>query len=117
MKKKFLKMILFVVIALFNMIFIGCGNDKQNEEKNVSTAQIELKFLHKWPQEENSAYFKEVVAEFEKENPNIKIVMEGVGEEPIKDKLRILMGTDEQPDVFFLGVGNLQKNLFVQKML
>lgn len=43
--------------------------------------------------------------------------MEGVGEEPIKDKLRILMGTDEQPDVFFLGVGNLQKNLFVQKML
>ncbi|AYZ74095.1 extracellular solute-binding protein [Fusobacterium necrophorum] len=109
MKKKFLKMILFVVIALFNMIFIGCGNDKQNEEKNVSTAQIELKFLHKWPQEENSAYFKEVVAEFEKENPNIKIVMEGVGEEPIKDKLRILMGTDEQPDVFFSWSGEFAK--------
>ena len=36
---------------------------------------------------------------------NIKIKVEAVGDEPIKDKLRILMGTDTQPDIFFTWSG------------
>ena len=56
-------------------------------------------------QPEYSVYFDEVVEAFMKENPDIKVSVEAVGDEPIKDKLRVLMGTDNQPDVFFFMVG------------
>ena len=39
--------------------------------------------------------------DFEKEHPDVRIQIEAAGDEPIKDKLRIQMGTDQQPDVFF----------------
>lgn len=116
MKKRFFRAIWFVMISviLFS-VMTGCSEKQENTDSGetnnsqFSSEKIELKFLHKWPQEENSDYFKEVVAEFEKQNPNIKIVMEGVGEEPIKDKLRILMGTQEQPDIFFSWSGEFAK--------
>lgn len=116
MKKRFFRAIWFVMISIILFsVMTGCSEKQENTDSGetnnsqVSSEKIELKFLHKWPQEENSAYFKEVVAEFEKQNPNIKIVMEGVGEEPIKDKLRILMGTQEQPDIFFSWSGEFAK--------
>lgn len=104
-----------LVLAVGISMFSACSKsgettvDETQSSETQATDQVELKFLHKWPQEENNAYFKEVVAEFEKQNPNIKIVMEGVGEEPIKDKLRILMGTDDQPDIFFSWSGEFAK--------
>ena len=49
-----------------------------------------------------------------KENPDIKVSVEAVGDEPIKDKLRI-DGTDNQPDVFH-GQVNLPLSLSSQIM-
>jgi raffinose/stachyose/melibiose transport system substrate-binding protein len=77
----------------------GCGGSKEEAAPEVKkgdeqTAQVELKFLHKWPQPQNMPYFEEVIKEFEATHPNIKINMEAVADEPIKDKLRVLMGTD-----------------------
>lgn len=98
--KRWFSLILVFVFVL--SIMIGCT---PKEDTQVATGDqeetIELKFLHKWPQPEYAVYFDEVVRDFETANPNIKINVEAVGDEPIKDKLRILMGTDSQPDIFF----------------
>lgn len=91
------KLIIFLLLALLIASLTAC----QSSEPTGGTDKVEIKFLHKWPQPEYSVYFDEVVAAFEKDNPNIKVNVEAVGDEPIKDKLRILMGTDNQPDVFF----------------
>ena len=50
-------------------------------------------------------FFEEVVAEFEKQNPNIKIEMTAYGDEEIKDKTRVLLGSDDAPDIFFTWSG------------
>ncbi len=94
MKKS--KLIIFLLLTLI-LVLTAC----QSSKPTGGTDQVEIKFLHKWPQPEYSIYFDEVVAAFMKDNPNIKVNVEAVGDEPIKDKLRILMGTDNQPDVFF----------------
>ncbi len=92
----------------------GCGGpNKETSHKmgkeNGQTEQIVLKFLHKWPQPQNMPYFEEVIREFEATHPNIRIEMEAVADEPIKDKLRVLMGTDSQPDIFFSWSGEFAK--------
>ncbi len=107
MKRSVLKFtsVLLILVMVFAMSACGGGGEPAKKDGD----KVTIKFLHKWPQEENMKYFSEVVAEFEKANPNIKIEMEGVGDEPIKDKLRILMGTDDQPDIFFSWSGEFAK--------
>jgi raffinose/stachyose/melibiose transport system substrate-binding protein len=60
-----------------------------------------VSFLHKFPEPENMAYFEAAVAEFEAANPTIDIQMEAVADEPYKDKIRVLMASDQVPDIYF----------------
>jgi raffinose/stachyose/melibiose transport system substrate-binding protein len=60
-----------------------------------------VSFLHKFPEPENMAYFDAAVTEFEAANPTIDIVMEAVADEPYKDKIRVLMASDQVPDIYF----------------
>ena len=64
-------------------------------------AEVTVTFLHKWPEPENMAYFDKAVKEFEAAHPDIKIKMETVADEPYKDKIRMLMASEQVPDVFF----------------
>lgn len=99
--------ILLVVMVMLAVVITGCSNSSSTNENDSD--KIVLKFLHKWPQPEYSPYFEEVVKEFENENPNIKIRMEAVADEPIKDKLRLVLGGNEVPDIMFSWSGEFAR--------
>jgi raffinose/stachyose/melibiose transport system substrate-binding protein len=90
-KKMFaLSVVLIVCVAFFaTAVLSHAAGDK-----------VVLRFLHKWPEPETLPYFEDVVKNFEAQHPNIKIEMEAVADEPIKDKLRVMMG-GTIPDIFF----------------
>lgn len=67
----------------------------------AANAQQTVSFFHKWPEPRNMYYFEKAVAEFEAANPDINIKMEAVADEAYKDKIRVLMASDQVPDVFF----------------
>lgn len=103
-------------VAMCAGLLAGCGNGGSgNGGGNAggdttgggspSGEQVTLKFVHKFPEEGRMNYFKEVIADFEKENPNIKIEMTAYGDEEIKDKTRVLLGSDDAPDIFFTWSG------------
>ena len=81
---------LLVILTVTGIAFIS----------HAAEEQIVLRFLHKFPEPETLPYFQDVVKSFEDTHPNIKIEMEAVADEPIKDKLRIMMG-GTIPDVYF----------------
>lgn len=98
------------LLALAILGTAACGKkDAGTANSASSSGPVEIKFLHKWPQPANMAYFEAIVKSFEAANPNIKIKMEAVADEPIKDKLRVLMGSDSQPDVYFSWSGEFAK--------
>ena len=72
-------------------------------------AEVTVSFLHKWPEPENMAYFDKAVKEFEASHPDIKIKMEAVADEPYKDKIRVLMASEQVPDVYFSWSGEFGK--------
>lgn len=60
-----------------------------------------INFLHKYPEPESMKFFNVAVEAYEAKNPNTDIVMEAVADEPYKDKIRVLMASDQVPDIFF----------------
>jgi len=60
-----------------------------------------VNFLHKYPEPESMEFFNAAVAAYEEAHPDIDIVMESVADDPYKDKIRVLMASDQVPDIFF----------------
>ncbi len=108
-----MKKILCIVLALaLALSLVACGTPASTPAGSTAAGggeKVTLKFLHKWPQPENQIYFDEVVAAYMEQNPNVTIISEGVADEAIKDKLRVMMGSDDRPDVFFSWSGEFAK--------
>lgn len=68
--------------------------------------EVTLTFLEKWPEPQYAPYFKSVVREYEKKNPNVNIKLMAVGDQPIKNKLRVLAASQKLPDIYFSWAGN-----------
>jgi raffinose/stachyose/melibiose transport system substrate-binding protein len=83
--------LLFVVVS---MVMAGPRADRSSAGKTV------VRFFHRWPQDPRFSYFNQMVAEFEKQNPDIKIEMDSVLNDAYKEKIRVLVSSDDIPDVF-----------------
>lgn len=71
-----------------------------------------LTFFHRWPNEPKGPYMDEVIAKFEAANPNIDIVLiDPVLNDSYKEKIRVLVGSSEIPDVFMSWSGSFGQNL------
>ncbi|AYA75619.1 sugar ABC transporter substrate-binding protein [Bacillus sp. Y1] len=99
--------ILIVFMLMLALVITGCSSSTSSNEDESD--KIVLKFLHKWPQPQYAPYFEEVVKEFESQNPDIKIKMEAIADEPIKDKLRVILGGSEVPDIMFSWSGEFAR--------
>lgn len=114
MKKITKKLIALGLVAVMGVAtFVGCGNSGASDGGNgggansggSSDGQVTVKFVHKYPEANRMELFEEIVADFEKANPNIKIEMTAYGDEEIKDKIRVLLGSADAPDVYFTWAG------------
>ena len=95
---RFNKMIAASLVAAASFAWPALAQDK-----------VTVSFLHKWPEPQNMAYFEKAVQEFEAKHSNIAIKMEAVADEPYKDKIRVLMASDQVPDVYFSWSGEFGK--------
>lgn len=74
--------------------------------------KITLTFFHRWPNEPKGPYMDQVIAAFEAANPNIDIVLiDPVLNDSYKEKIRVLVGSSEIPDVFMSWSGSFGQNL------
>ena len=101
MKKNLLVVLILVLLASF--VLTACGTTGESGESGEE--QVTVTFFHKWPEPEQLAYYNYVIEEYEKIHPNIKIEMEAASDEAYKDKIRILMASEEVPDIYFSWAG------------
>jgi raffinose/stachyose/melibiose transport system substrate-binding protein len=74
--------------------------------------KITLTFFHRWPNEPKGPYMNEVITKFEAANPNIDVVLiDPVLNDSYKEKIRVLVGSSEIPDVFMSWSGSFGQNL------
>lgn len=91
---------LFVVLSLVLVLALaGCSGSKgSNSDGDKST----VKFMHLWPagsSKQHNLIVQDIIDEFEKDNPNVKIETEILSNEQYKEKLKVLAASNELPDV------------------
>ena len=100
------KLLALFLVAILTMGLLVTLSSAVAEEK------ITLRFFHRWPNEPKGPYMDAVIAKFEEANPNIDIVLiDPVLNDSYKEKIRVLIGSSEIPDVFMSWSGSFGANL------
>ncbi|MGI8387234.1 ABC transporter substrate-binding protein [Robertmurraya sp. P23] len=104
--KKF-KIFSIIAVLILSML-AACSSSSQTASEDSDT--VELRFFHRWPTEPKKQYFEEAVKEFEALHPNIKIKTEAVLNDSYKEKIRVVLGSNNPPDVYFSWSGEFAYN-------
>jgi raffinose/stachyose/melibiose transport system substrate-binding protein len=91
---------IFMVISLL----IGCSSKSSTTSKSKD-GKTTITFFYRWPNEPYKSYFKSVITEFEKQNPNVKVEQVTALNEDYKQKANVLLGSKNPPDIFFSWAG------------
>lgn len=86
------------------VLIVGCSSltITSNKEGSKSTEIVTVKLMHLWParsSKQHNLIVNDIVAEYEKINPNVEIEQEMISNEQYKEKLKILSASNELPDV------------------
>lgn len=72
-----------------------------------------LSIITKYADPEYAPYFVAMAKAYEKENPGVKVDLTQVGDQPYKDKIRVLTASKSLPDIYFSWAGDFA-NKFIR---
>lgn len=100
------------LVTAFTLASCQKGDDAKDSDSKGNGDVIEINFFHRWPNDPKNTMFKDLIAKYEEENPNIKINMDCILNDQYKEKIRMIVSTDEVPDIFSSWSGS-----FAQEMI
>ncbi len=92
--------ILMSVVMIAVLALSGCSSS--GSESASSEEGTVIKFMHLWPEGSSKAQYtivNNIIKQYEKEHPDVKIQTEILGNEQYKDKIKVLSASNELPDV------------------
>lgn len=99
---------LCTAIALVVGLLSACGAGNTNGDKTTGDAdgKITIRFMHQWAEENRLPYWDDLADRYMAEHQNVIIESEVIPNEPYRDKLRVMLGGDDVPDLFFTWDGD-----------
>ncbi|WP_394184549.1 extracellular solute-binding protein [Metabacillus halosaccharovorans] len=96
--------IFFALSMIVGLALTGCSSSSSGESSEVSSGgdDVTVKLMHLWPSgssKQHNMIVNDIAAEYEKENPGVKIEQEILSNEQYKEKLKVLSASNELPDV------------------
>ena len=110
MKKRTATLILATVLAAGSLIGAGTVTASAEETKQI-------KLFHRFPDEPFNSYIERKVAEYEEMHPEIKFVVESAQNAPYKEKIKVVAGGDDCPDIFFSWCGEFTERFIRQNLI
>ncbi|MDX9957076.1 MAG: ABC transporter substrate-binding protein [Clostridia bacterium] len=89
-----------VAVTIMMAVLVSFAAAAGSSEQAAVGGKTTIRFFHRWPMEPRFSYFNQIVAEFEAQNPDIKIEMDSVENDAYKEKIRVLISSNDVPDVF-----------------
>ena len=87
----------------------AAGGEAKAEEG--SGEKVVINFFHRWPNDPKNSMFQELIQEYMAENPNVTINMDCILNDQYKEKIRMVVATDEVPDIFSSWSGTFAKEM------
>ncbi len=131
MKKNLKKVLGFGLASVMAMSMVACGgssNSADNSSKPASTeAKAEdaaatgdvkvIKLFHRFPDDPCNGFIEEKLAEYESMHPDIKFEVTSAQNQPYKEKIKVVIGSDECPDIFFSFCGEFSERFIREGLL
>lgn len=106
-KKSRISVILLLVALLTVMTACSNSTNTDGSEESTDASQTTLRFFSNLPDRKSGQGLAEqtVIDNYMKDNPNVKIEVEALAEEPFKNKLKAYMASNEPIDVTMVHYG------------
>ena len=93
------RLVSIILVLFLCLLLVACGGNDETSGK-ADDGQVTLQYWVGWsPGEANAKESRELIEEYEKENPNIKIDIQELNYEMIHDKLVAGISAGEVPDI------------------
>lgn len=106
------KILTLLVLLLLSVSFIWAGG----QEEKAADGTVTLKLFHRFPEPQYSSFIDQVIADYEEIHPDVKIETISAANTPFKERIKVVLGSAESPDVFFGWVGDFT-NRFIREDL
>lgn len=105
--------------GITGLTMTACSGSEETV-KSPSAANLEkkvIKFFHRFPDEPFNSFIESVVAKYEEEHPDIDIVVSSAQNQPYKEKIKVVVGSNEAPDVFFSWCGEFSERFLREGLI
>jgi len=92
------RLVIISLVLCLSLSFFVMYSPEAHAEKTIT-------FLHRWPNEPFKGFFDYAVEEFKKEHPDVEFKVLRVLNEDYKQKINVLLASENPPDIFFTWVG------------
>ena len=120
MKNRLIRRTSSAAVAVGALALAACGGGGGSSSAGGSTdlsvpdkKEGTLSMVTKFADPQYAPYFEKVVSDYEAANPGVDIKLEQVGDQPYKDKIRVLSAANDLPDIYFSWAGDFA-NKFIR---
>ncbi|MGH2316353.1 ABC transporter substrate-binding protein [Planococcus sp. SE5232] len=104
------KTLCFSILLLLLSTLLAACNSGEEQSANAD-GKVEIDFFHRWPNEPRKSFYDEKVKEYMEQNPDVHINVDYVLNDAYKEKVRVLVSSDELPDIFTAWSDSFAENL------
>ena len=108
-----MKMKAIVLSAIVAIVVVGCGQKEQGQQTTAPAATSGEKVVNLWSiwnAEPRKSALADIVAEYNKNHPGVKVVVTTQEPDAYKTAIRVRLGSADPPDIFFAWGGEWMHN-------
>ena len=97
----------------------GSGETKTEaaaDSSNSGDVKV-IKLFHRFPDDPCNSFIESKLAEYESLHPDIKFEVTSAQNQPYKEKIKVVVGSDECPDIFFSFCGEFSERFIREGLL
>ena len=97
----------------------GQGDSKQTtaESAQAEGEQKVITFMHRFPDEPYNTFINTKLAEYEQMHPDIKFNIISTQNQEYEEKIKIVVGSEDTPDIFFSWVGDFTERFIREDLI
>lgn len=76
-----------------------------------------IKLFHRFPDDPANSFIEKKVAEYEAAHPDIDIEITSAQNQPYKEKIKVVVGSDQAPDIFFSWGGEFSERFIRENLI
>jgi len=127
MKRGILKRVVgFTMACVMAFSFAGCAGNSESGSASAGGSsagsaatggQKVIKFFHRFPDEPYNSFIESKLHEYEKAHPDIKFDIMSAQNQDYKEKIKVVVGGDDTPDIFFSWAGDFTERFIRENLI